>query len=136
MAIVSSIQTINQAGILWKRRRKVKVKESEVAQSCLTLCDPMDCSLTKFLCTWAFPGKNTGVGCHFLVQGTFPTQESNLSLLHCRQTLYLRSHQGSPCHVKPTLNKHAYVSPVHLCQSSSQTQLGTLRGLTCTNSMT
>ena len=48
VAIVSSIQTINQAGILWKRRRKVKVKESEVTQSCLTLCDPMDCSLPGF----------------------------------------------------------------------------------------
>ena len=85
---------------------------SEVAQSCLTLCDPMDCSLpcssihgifqarvlewvtisfsrkwkwkwsrsvvsdslrphglwpTRFLCPWDFPGKNTGVGCHFLL---------------------------------------------------------------------
>ena len=42
------------------------------------------------------PGKNTGVGCHFLLQGIFLTQESNLGLLHCRQTLYHLSHQGSP----------------------------------------
>ena len=35
-----------------------------------------------------FPGKNTGVGCHILLQGMFPTQELNLGLLHCRQTLY------------------------------------------------
>ena len=34
--------------------------------------------------------------CHFLLQGIFPTQESNLGLLHCRQTLYRLSHQGSP----------------------------------------
>ena len=36
------------------------------------------------------PGKNTGVGCHALLQGIFPTQESNtyLRLLHCRQILY------------------------------------------------
>ena len=34
--------------------------------------------------------------CHFLLQGTFPTQESNPGLLHCRQTLYRLSHQGSP----------------------------------------
>ena len=27
---------------------------------------------TKFLCPWNFPGKNTGVGCHFLLQGIFP----------------------------------------------------------------
>ena len=29
---------------------------------------------TRFLCLWDFPGKNTGVGCHFLLQGIFPTQ--------------------------------------------------------------
>ena len=31
----------------------------------------------KFLCPWDSPGKNTGMGCHALLQGTFPTQESN-----------------------------------------------------------
>ena len=41
---------------------------------------------------WDFPGKNTGVGCHFLLQGIFPTQGSNPSLLHCRQMLYHLSH--------------------------------------------
>ena len=44
------------------------------------------------------PSKNTGVGCHFLLQGIFQTQGLNLQLLrllHCRQTLYLLSHQGS-----------------------------------------
>ena len=42
---------------------------------------------------WDFPGKSTGVGCHFLLQGIFPTQESNPGLRHCRQTLYHLSHQ-------------------------------------------
>ena len=55
---------------------------SSVTQSCLTLCDPMDCSPTRLLCPWSLPGKNTGVGCHFLLQGIFPTQGSNLHLLH------------------------------------------------------
>ena len=41
-------------------------------------------------------GKNTGVGCHALLQGIFPTQGLNLGLLHCRQILYHLSHQGSP----------------------------------------
>ena len=36
-------------------------------------------------------------GCHFLLQGIFPTQGMNLGLLHCRQILYQLSHQGSPC---------------------------------------
>ena len=45
-----------------------------------------------FLCPWDFPGKNSGVGCHFLLQGIFPTQRLNpslLCLLDCRQILYL-----------------------------------------------
>ena len=66
--------------------------ESEVAQLCLTLCDPM----TRLLHPWDFPGKSTGVGCHFLLQGIFPTQGLNPGLPHCRQTLYPLSHQGSP----------------------------------------
>ena len=44
---------------------------------------------------WDSPGKNTGVGCHCLLQGIFPTQGLNPGLLHCRQTLYPLSHQGS-----------------------------------------
>ena len=50
---------------------------------------------TRLLCPWDFPGKNTRVGCHFLLQGIFPTQGSNPGLLHCRQMLYPLSHQGS-----------------------------------------
>ena len=43
-----------------------------------------------------FSGKNTGVRCHFLLQGIFLTQGSNPGLLHCRWTLYQLSHEGSP----------------------------------------
>ena len=43
---------------------------------------------------WDFQGKNTGVGCHFLLQGIFPTQGSNPGLLHCRQTIYCLSFLG------------------------------------------
>ena len=49
-----------------------------------------------------FPGKNTGVGCHFLLQGIFLTQGSNPDLQHCRQTLYRLSHQES--HNQPRLH--------------------------------
>ena len=66
-------------------------EKSEVAQLCLTLCDPMD---TRLLCPWDLLGKSTGVGCHFLLQGIFLTQGSNPGLPHCRQTLYHQSHQG------------------------------------------
>ena len=67
--------------------------ESEVAQSCPTVWDPMD---TRLLRPWDFLGKSTGVGCHFLLQGIFPTQGSNPGVPHCRQTVYRLSHQGSP----------------------------------------
>ena len=42
------------------------------------------------------PGKNTGVGCHVLLHGIFPSQGSNPGLPHCRQILYHLSYQGSP----------------------------------------
>ena len=42
-------------------------------QLCLSLCDPIDCSLPMLLCPWDFPGKNTRVGCHALLQGIFMT---------------------------------------------------------------
>ena len=42
-----------------------------------------------------FSGKNTAVGCHFLLQGIFPTQGSNPGLLHCRRNLLPLSHLGS-----------------------------------------
>ena len=47
------------------------------------------------------PGQNTGVGSLSLLQGIFPTQGWNPSLLHCRQILYQLSHKGSPERVKP-----------------------------------
>ena len=47
---------------------------------------------TRILCPWNSPGKNTGVSSHSLLQGIFPTQGSNLGLLHCRQILYCLSH--------------------------------------------
>ena len=64
----------------------MKVK---VTQSCLTLCNPMDCP-------WNSPGQKSGVGNLSLLQGIFPTQGLNPHLPHCRWILYQLSHQGSP----------------------------------------
>ena len=50
-------------------------------QSCLTFVDCMDCRLPGSSIHGDFPGKNTGVGCGVLLQGIFPTQESNPCLL-------------------------------------------------------
>ena len=49
---------------------------------------------TRLLCTWDSPGKKTGVGCYFL-QGIFPTQGSNLCLLHWQADSLLLSHLGT-----------------------------------------
>ena len=51
---------------------------------------------TRLLCPWDSLGKNTGVGCHSLLQEIFLTQGLNPGLLHCRQILYRLSHQRSP----------------------------------------
>ena len=66
-----------------------------VAQRCLTLRSPTGCSLLGPL-SMDSPGKNTGVGSHFLLQGIFPTPGWNPGLLDCRQILYRLSHEGSP----------------------------------------
>ena len=49
----------------------------------------------RLLCPWDSPGKNTGVGCHSLLQGIILTQRLNPSLWHFKQILYHLSHQGS-----------------------------------------
>ena len=51
------------------------------------LLRPHEPQPARLLCPWHSPGKNTGVGCHFFLQGIFPTQELNQGLLHCRQIL-------------------------------------------------
>ena len=58
--------------------------------------DPMDYSQPGSSCPWDFPGKNTGVGCHFLLQGFFLIQGWNWHLLHWQASSLLLSHQGTP----------------------------------------
>ena len=64
---------------------------------------PQGLQPTRLLCPWDFPGKNTGVGRHFLLQGIFPIQGSNPGLLHCRQILYWLSYKmvgGAKSHLE------------------------------------
>ena len=63
------------AYLTYMQSQSVKVL---VAQLYPTLFDPM-------VCPWNSPGKNTGMGCHSLFQGIFPTQGQNLGLLQCSQ---------------------------------------------------
>ena len=78
----------------------------EVTQLCLTLCDPMDCSLPGFSICGVF--QTRVVEC-VAISGIFLTQGSNLGLLHCRQTLSCLSHQGSPgFHLIETISLSPY----------------------------
>ena len=61
----------------------------QIAQSCPTLCDPMNYP-------WNSTGQNIGVGNNSLLQEIFPNLESNLGLLHCRPILYELSYKESP----------------------------------------
>ena len=65
--------------------------------SCVRLfCDFMDYIAHQAGLPWGFPGKNAGVGCHFLLQGIFLTQGLNPWLLDRQANSLLLSHQGSP----------------------------------------
>ena len=67
-----------------------------VTQSCPTLCNPMDCSPPGSSVHGDSPGKNTGVGCHALLQGIFPTQGLNPALPHYRQIFLPSVPAGEP----------------------------------------
>ena len=86
-----------------------------VAQSCLTLFNPTDCSSPGSSVHGIFPDKNTGVGCHALLQGIFPTQGSNLSLLCLLQleSGFFTADQGG----QKTLYKQLSLFSMHLSVS-------------------
>ena len=76
---------------------KVTVESESFGHSVVSNCSqPHRLQPTRLPCAWDSPGKNTGVGCHFLLQRIFPNLGLNPSLQHCRQILYCLSHQGSP----------------------------------------
>ena len=82
-------------------------------QGCQTLCDPMNCSPPGSFVLGDSPGKNTGAGCHALLQGIFPTQSSNPGLPHCKQMLYCLSH-GKPKNTR--VGCHALLQGIFLIQ--------------------
>ena len=68
---------------------------SLVSKSCPTLATPWTVACQAPL-SMRFSRQEYWVGCHSLLQGIFPTQESNSGVLHCRQILYQLSYEGSP----------------------------------------
>ena len=76
-------------------------------------------------------GKNTGVGCHYLLQGIFPTQGSNPGLLPCRKILYHQSHQGSIKHCIIYILYSKWIAKVlfsvyHICSVRTSTSTITI----------
>ena len=72
--------------------KSVSVSRSVVPNS----SQPHGLQSTRLLCPWDSPSKDTGVGCHFLLQGILPTQGLNPGFSPCRRILYCLSYQGSP----------------------------------------
>ena len=69
----------------------------QVCVSCSVMSNslrPHGLQLARLLYSWDSPGKNSGVSCHSVLQGIFPTQGSNLGLLYCRWIIYRLRHQG------------------------------------------
>jgi len=73
---------MNYMGLLYSTGTIVN-KWSDVVQLCPTFCDPWTIAY-QALPSMDFPNKSIGVGYHFLLQGIFPTQGSDLGLPHCR----------------------------------------------------
>ena len=78
-------------------RFKTYKRKTETASCCwsVALCDPVNPS-PPCSCSWGFPGKGAGAGCHFLHQGIFLTRELNPHLLYWQADSLPLSHQGGP----------------------------------------
>ena len=83
----------------------MKTERKSQSLSCVQLCDPMNCSLPGSSVHDNFPGKNTGVGCHFLLQEIFLTQGSNPGLQSWQVDSLPLSHQGFPIYQQQTFKK-------------------------------
>ena len=100
---LSSLLTLNHSP--WRVGHLVLHAKS--LQSCPTLCNPMDCSLSGSSVHRIYAGKNTRVGCHALLQVIFPMQGLNpclLCLLHWQVDSLLRKPRGKPSECRGTLS--------------------------------
>ena len=93
-------------------------KESEVAQLCPTLCDPMDCSLPGASVHGIFQAIVLEWITISFSRGTFPIQGSNPGLPHCGQTLYCLSHQGSQGVCKGCEDPTSAITVATLCPAT------------------
>ena len=81
--------------------------------SCLVVSNslrPHGLRSARFLCPWDASGKCPGIGCHFCLQGIFPTQGLNPHLLHWQADSLPRGHLGSPSHPLQLPKAHSHIS--------------------------
>ena len=81
-----------------------------VAKLYVILLRPQGLQLTRILCPWDFPGKNTGVCCHFLLQGIFLTQKLKSWFLHWQADYLPLTHQGNPVEYYSLIKMNKIVS--------------------------
>ena len=72
----------------------------------------MDCGPQASSVHGDSPGKNTGVGCHVLLQGIFPTQELNRGLLQCKQILHSLAAREAFSRLSPAINFSLLQTPI------------------------
>ena len=88
-------KSMNLIPLFFFNLSKVNISSVQFSHSVVSdSLQPHGLQPTRFLCPWNFPGKNTGVGSHSLLQGILPTQWSNR--ITRGWILYHLSHQGSP----------------------------------------
>ena len=98
----SSILETCMSGLISRHTKYLLESRHLVVRACSVMSNslwPHGLQPTRILCPWDSPGKNAGEGCHFLLQGIFPTQGSNphlLRLLHWQADSLPLSHLGSP----------------------------------------
>ena len=104
-------QALHEVQFIIKQRSLQSSPKKPVMKAVVTSCESVSHSvvshslqtyglwLTRLLCPWNSPGKNTGVDSHSLLHRIFQTQRENSCFLHCRQTFYCLSHQRS--HFQP-----------------------------------
>ena len=103
-----------------KKIHIISVLLVKVAQSCLTLCDPMGYIYSPRNSL----GQNAGIGGLSLLQGMVLTQGSNWGLLHCRRILYQLSNEGSPLTVVPDCGRRYRTSSGLSCRLHHPCWLG------------
>ena len=95
---------------LWKAHAMEYCSCYFVTKLYVILLRPQGLQLTRILCPWDFPGKNTGVCCHFLLQGVFLTQREKSRFLHWQADYLPLTHEGNPVEYYSVIKMNKIVS--------------------------